>query len=64
MVPETGISAIGWDIKEGPVPSELTPESVAEANSRKDPLQLKGYKYPNQIDTVVERCLQACPVGK
>ena len=64
MVPETGISAIGWDVKAGPIPKELTPEAIAEANSRKDPLQLKGYKYPNQIDTVVERCLQACPVGK
>ena len=27
-------------------------------------LQLKGYKYANQIDTVVERCMQVCPVGK
>jgi ferredoxin len=64
MVPETGISSIGWDIKDGEIPAQLTPEAIAEANSRKDPLQLKGYKYPNQIDTVVERCLQACPVGK
>ena len=59
MVPESGVSSVGWTIKEGPYT-----EDDAEALSRKDPLQLKGYNYANQIDTVVERCLQACPVGK
>lgn len=59
MVPESGVSSVGWTIKEGPYTDD-----DAEALSRKDPLQLKGYNYANQIDTVVERCLQACPVGK
>ncbi len=59
MVPESGISCAGWNVQ----PGEIT-DDIEEAQSRKDPLQLKGYKYPNQVDTVVERCLQACPVGK
>ena len=59
MVPESGVSCVGWDIK----PGEFT-ENDEEALSRKDPLQLKGYKYANQIDTVVERCMQVCPVGR
>ena len=59
MVPESGVSCVGWDIK----PGEFT-DNDEEALSRKDPLQLKGYKYANQIDTVVERCMQVCPVGK
>lgn len=64
MCPETGISQIGWTIQEGPIPEKLDSKSIEEALKRKDPLQLKGYNYANQIDTVVERCLQACPVGK
>ena len=59
MVPESGISCVGWDIKPGDYNV-----SDEEALLRKDPLQLKGYKYANQIDTVVERCMQVCPVGK
>ena len=59
MVPESGVSCVGWDIK----PGEFT-ENDEEALSRKDPLQLKGYKYANQIDTVVERCMQVCPAGR
>ncbi len=59
MVPESGISCAGWTVKPGPFT-----ENDSEALARKDPLQLKGYKYPNQVDTVVERCLQACPAGK
>ena len=59
MVPESGITSIGWKIGKG----EFT-ENDEEALSRKDPLQLKGYKYANQVDTVVERCMQACPIGR
>ncbi|OQA83720.1 MAG: Epoxyqueuosine reductase [Lentisphaerae bacterium ADurb.Bin242] len=64
MCPESGVSHIGWTIRKGPVPEKLDEKAVEEARTRKDPLQLKGYHYANQIDTVVERCLQACPVGK
>lgn len=59
MEPSAGVSSVGWTI----TPGAFT-ENDEEALRRKDPLQLKGYKYANQIDTVVERCLQACPVGK
>ena len=59
MVPESGIASIGWEIQKG----EFTGNDE-EALKRKDPLQLKGYKYANQIDTVVERCMQACPAGR
>lgn len=59
MVPESGISCIGWQVESG----EFT-ENEEESLKRKDPLQLKGYQYANQIDTVVERCLQVCPAGK
>ena len=59
MVPQSGIASIGWEIQKG----EFTGNDE-EALKRKDPLQLKGYKYANQIDTVVERCMQACPAGR
>ena len=59
MEPSAGVSSVGWTI----APGKFT-ENDEEALRRKDPLQLKGYKYANQIDTIVERCLQACPVGK
>ncbi len=59
MVPESGISHAGWTVQEG----DFTFDD-AEALRRKDPLQLKGYQYANQVDTVIERCLQACPVKK
>ncbi len=59
MVPVSGITCAGWTIKSGPFT-----EDDEEALARKDPLQLKGYKYANQVDTVIEGCLQACPCGK
>ncbi len=59
MVPESGIACAGWNIAAG----EYT-DNDEEALKRKDPLQLKGYNYPNQVDTVIESCLQACPCGK
>ena len=64
MVPETGIRCAGWTVAPGEMPEHLDEHTIAEALQRKDPLQLKGYNYANQVDTVVERCLQACPVGK
>ncbi len=64
MVPDAGIKYIGWDVSDLPIPEKLTDECIEAALAQKDPLQVIGYNYPNQVDTVIEKCLQACPVGK
>ena len=64
MVAEEGISTGGWKIPDLPVPDTLTDEDVKKALSLKDPIQGLCYNNPNHSDIIIERCLQACPVGR
>lgn len=64
MVGAEGPETIGWRKPDLPVPDELNETQVWEAINSKDPLQVKGYKGHCMVDTIVERCLQACPVGR
>ena len=51
----------GYRIPKLPVPETLDDASRNAALAQKDPIQVLGYQRPNQGDTPVERCLQACP---
>lgn len=64
MVADSGVKYIGWKVPDIPVPELLTKKHIEEALAQKDPLQVIGYNYPNQVDTIIEKCLQVCPVGK
>jgi len=64
MVPDEGPKCLGWKAPDMPIPDEISEEKVQECLSQKDPLQTIGYRAPCHTDTIVERCLQACPVGK
>ncbi|HAP93944.1 MAG TPA: hypothetical protein DCM26_04885 [Desulfotomaculum sp.] len=64
MVADAGVKYIGWRVPDLQVPDMLTQANIEEALAKKDPLQVIGYNYPNQIDTIIEKCLQVCPVGK
>lgn len=64
MVEEEGAALSGWRVPACPVPDTLTDEQRQEALSHKDPIQIRCYCNPNHADTTVERCLQACPLGK
>ncbi len=63
MVAEAGPCCIGWKTPDMPIPGEINQQTAQEALNKKDPLQVVGYLYPCQVDTIVQRCLQACPVG-
>jgi len=64
MVEGEGTALLSWRLPDLPVPDELDDEARKKALSMKDPIQVLGYQRPNQADTPVERCLQACPFAK
>ena len=61
MEKSAGIGMLSWRVPDLPVPDELDDETRKKALAAKDPIQVLGYQRPNQADTPVERCLQACP---
>ncbi len=64
MCEGAGAAQLGWKIPEIEVPKEITPEKITEALNSKDKIQTLCYRNPNFTDIIVERCLQACPIGK
>jgi len=64
MVEGEGTALLGWKLPDLPVPETLTDEERKYALSKKDPIQVLGYQRPNQAETPVERCMQACPFSK
>lgn len=64
MVEGEGTALLSWRLPNLPVPETLDDHARAEALAQKDPIQVFGYQRPNQADTPVERCLQACPMGR
>ncbi|MBU0715275.1 MAG: 4Fe-4S dicluster domain-containing protein [Verrucomicrobia bacterium] len=64
MIPEEGQKCLGWKTPGIPVPDEISEDKIQEYLSQKDPLQVTGYRAPCHTDTIVEKCLQVCPVGK
>ncbi len=64
MCEGAGSGQLGWKIPDIKVPDLLTPEIEAEVAEKKDLIQTLCYRDPHFIDMIVERCLQACPIGK
>ncbi|MDD5729279.1 MAG: hypothetical protein PHV59_12020, partial [Victivallales bacterium] len=64
MIEGEGTGMSGYRIPDLPIPESLDDRIRTEALARKDPIQVLGYQRPNQGDTPVERCLQACPFVK
>jgi epoxyqueuosine reductase QueG len=65
MVAEEGSSLLGWKLPDLDIPDNLDAASTNEALFKKDPIQVRCYhSSPNHSDTQVERCLQACPLGR
>lgn len=64
MVGAEGGETIGWIKEELPVPDIITDEYAQEVLNKKDPLQVRGYLYQCQIETIIEPCAQVCPAGK
>ncbi len=63
MVGEAGPECLGWHTPDIAVPDKISEKGAQEALETKDPLQVIGYRYPVQTDTIIEKCLQECPVG-
>lgn len=61
MVEGEGTALAGWKLPDLPLPDKLDDASREEALKCKDPIQTRCYGKPNNGDTQVERCLQACP---
>ena len=59
-----GAGQLGWIVPKLEVPDVITPERIDEALQAKDRVQTLCYRNPNFTDIIVERCLQACPIGK
>ncbi len=63
MVEGEGTGLLGWKVPGGEVPAVLDQAAREKALAAKDPIQVRCYQNPNHSDTVIERCLQACPLG-
>ncbi len=61
MVEGEGTATAGWRLPDLPIPETLDDAKRQAALAQKDPVQVLCYQRPNQGDTPVERCLQACP---
>lgn len=59
-----GSGQLGWTVPDLEVPKQITDEIIEEALNAKDKIQTLCYQCPNFTDIIVERCLQACPIGK
>ena len=64
MCEGAGSAQLGWKIPDIKVPDLLTPEIEEEVAAQKDKIQTLCYRDPHFIDMIIERCLQACPLGK
>ena len=64
MCEGAGSGQLGWQIPDIPVPEAITPKTIDEALASKDKIQTICYQCPNFTDIIIERCLQACPIGK
>ncbi|MBP3435448.1 MAG: hypothetical protein J6K62_03865 [Clostridia bacterium] len=64
MCEGAGSAQLGWKIPDIKVPDLLTPAIEEEVAAQKDKIQTLCYRDPHFIDMIVERCLQACPIGK
>ncbi len=65
MTEGEGSALPGWKLPDLAVPDKLDEASINEALFKKDPIQVRCYhSSPNHSDTQVERCLQACPLGR
>jgi epoxyqueuosine reductase len=63
MVEGEGSGQLGWKLPDLPIPDTLTDDEISKALEEKDPIQRICYRNPNFTDIIIERCLQACPVG-
>lgn len=64
MCEGAGSGMLGWEIPDMEVPEKITPDKIEEALNAKDKVQTLCYQCPNFTDIIIERCLQACPIGK
>ena len=64
MCEGAGSGMLGWEIPDMEVPEKITPDKIEEALNAKDKIQTLCYQCPNFTDIIIERCLQACPIGK
>ncbi|HBC87063.1 MAG TPA: hypothetical protein DCZ94_08925 [Lentisphaeria bacterium] len=64
MIAGEGSDLLGWKLPALPIPDKLDDNSRKVARDKKDPIQRLCYCNPNHSDTQVERCLQACPLGR
>lgn len=64
MCEGAGSGQLGWEIPDMEVPDKITPEKIELALNSKDKIQTLCYQCPNFTDIIIERCLQACPIGK
>ncbi|MGI6777050.1 MAG: hypothetical protein ACOX7R_03170 [Acetivibrionales bacterium] len=60
---KTTANTIGWKKQNIPVPENMTLEDAKRILNEKDQLQVRGYLYQCQIETIVEKCMQNCPAG-
>ncbi len=59
-----GSGLIGWQTPDAEAPENIDVDTAIQAFKSKDPLQVQGYLYPCQIDTVAEACIINCPAGQ
>ncbi|NLX58809.1 MAG: hypothetical protein GXY74_06945 [Phycisphaerae bacterium] len=59
-----GAGLLGWKAPDGDAPETLDEETRRKALAAKDPIQIRCYENPNHSETLIERCLQACPLGR
>jgi hypothetical protein len=64
MVEGEGATLSGWTVPDLPVPDTLTEAEKKAALAQKDPLQVRCYNSAMYGNVTIERCLQACPLGK
>ncbi|MBI4979884.1 MAG: hypothetical protein HZC28_20560 [Spirochaetes bacterium] len=64
MVDGEGVELLGWQVPNVAAPAALTDDERKKAKELKDPVQRICYGNPNHSDTIIERCLQACPAGR
>ena len=64
MCEGAGAGQLGWNVSDMPVPEKIDDAKIQEALDSKDKIQTMCYRNPNFTDIIIERCLQACPIGK
>lgn len=68
MIGEVGPALLGWKTPDLPIPASLSEEDVEKALAQTDPILVNLWRDPGGVrvrtNVIVDRCLQACPVGK